>query len=94
MILNSNVPLNLIHQDDCINIIYEIISQNIWNEVLNACCDLHPTRKEYYSVVAKKNNIDLPEFDDSKNSNYKIVSNDKVKKLLNYSFKYPDPLEI
>lgn len=93
MVLNSSAPLNLIHRDDCINIIFEIIKQNKWNEVLNACCDFHPTRKAYYSREAEKNDITLPEFDDQITLKYKIVSNQKLKSLLNYKFKYPDPLK-
>lgn len=94
LVLNSSVPVNLIHRDDCINIIFEVIKNDVWNEVFNGCCDKHPTRKEYYSVQAQKNNIALPKFDDSKELEYKIVSNEKVKKALNYRFKYPDPLKI
>ncbi len=94
LVLNSHVPLNLIHRDDCIQILLRIITQNKWNEIYNACSDNHPTRKQYYFVQANKNNIDLPEFDDTTDLSYKIVDNSKLKKELNYNFIYPDPLNI
>ncbi len=94
LVVNPDAKLNLIHRDDCIKISYEIIRNNIWNETLNACSDNHPTRKEYYSVEAKKHGISLPDFDDQDNAEYKIISNRKLKKLLNYEFIYPDPLNI
>ena len=31
--------VNLIHRDDCIQIIKELIAKNIWNKTLNACTD-------------------------------------------------------
>ncbi|HVY54259.1 MAG TPA: SDR family NAD(P)-dependent oxidoreductase, partial [Thermodesulfobacteriota bacterium] len=30
-------PVNLIHRDDCVEILYRVISQNVWGVVLNAC---------------------------------------------------------
>jgi len=88
---NGNAPVNLIHRDDCIQIIFEIIKQGVWGEILNGCCDKHPLRKEYYTRQAKIIGACLPTFDDSEVSNYKIISNKKLKKILNYRFKYPDP---
>jgi nucleoside-diphosphate-sugar epimerase len=88
---NGNAPVNLIHRDDCILIIHEIIRQCVWGQILNGCTDKHPLRKEYYTEQAKIIGVDPPTFDDSQVCNYKIISNKKLKKTLNYRFKYPDP---
>ena len=88
---NGNAPVNLIHRDDCIQIIIEIIQQGVWGQILNGCCDKHPLRKEYYTRQAKIIGVDPPTFDDSDTPNFKIISNKKLKKILNYRFKYPDP---
>ena len=77
---NGNAPVNLIHRDDCIQIIYEIIKQCVWGEILNGCCDMHPLRKDYYREQAKLIGVDPPTFDDSDISDYKIISNKKLKK--------------
>lgn len=94
MILNPDSKLNLIHRDDCVNISYEIIKNNLWGEIFNACCDKHPARREYYSIEAEQHGIELPEFDENSGAKYKIVDNKKLKKMLGYKFIYPDPLEI
>ena len=91
---NGNAPVNLIHRDDCIQIIFEIIQQGVWGQILNGCCDKHPLRKEYYTLQAKIIGVDLPTFDDSDITNYKIISNKKLKKILSYRFKYSDPSAI
>ncbi len=87
----GNIPVNFIHRTDCIKIIYQVIIQNFWNEIFNGCADLHPTKREFYTSAAVKYNMQKPEFADTDDS-YKIVNSDKLKKLLNYNFIYPDPL--
>jgi nucleoside-diphosphate-sugar epimerase len=89
---NGNGPVNVIHQDDCILIISKIIQENVWGEIFNACSDIHPTRQEFYTLAAEKIALPLPEFI-SNNTNFKIINSDKIKSRLDYSFKYPNPLE-
>ncbi len=52
-------PMNLIHRDDCINIITEIIRLGQWGEVFNACSPGHPSRIDYYSKAAEIGGIEL-----------------------------------
>lgn len=91
---NGDSPVNLIHQDDCIGLIHEIIRQNVWGEIFNACCDKHPTRKEYYIKAAKAIGLEPPSFADSGKKSFKIINSDKIKSRLGYKFKYPDPLAL
>lgn len=92
-ITNANTPINLIHRDDCVEIVWQIIQQDKWSVILNGCADEHPLRKEFYLNACKKHNFPEPEFDDS-DKNFKIVSNNYLKSALHYNFKYPNPLEI
>ena len=94
LVLNPDCPLNLIHRDDCIGIVRSIIDLDVRNTVLNATCDEHPTRREYYLCEARKYGIPSPLFETENPPEYKIVSNEKLKKTLGYTFIYPDPLGI
>ena len=85
--------VNLIHQMDCVNIITEIIAQKKRNEIYNLVSDGHPPRKEFYQSAAKHFNLPLPEFKPKEEKNYKIVSNEKVKRDLHYTFRYPNPMD-
>lgn len=87
----GNIPVNLIHRKDCINIIYQVIIQNAWEEIFNACSDFHPTKREFYTVSAEKLKLPTPEFIDTEDS-YKIVNSAKIKSSLNLEFIFPDPL--
>ena len=89
---NGQTPVNLLHQDDGINIIHQIIKQEKWGEIFNCCSDEHPTREAFYTAQAIKQNFEPPTFLPEPSSNFKIVSNQKIKKSLNYTFQYPNPM--
>ncbi len=76
--------VNFIHRDDCIGIITQIIEQNLWQETLNACADAHPTRRAFYTKEALKQGLPEPEFTESPALEYKIISSEKLKKMLGY----------
>lgn len=86
-VANPEAPINLIHQEDCIGIISEIIQQNNWNETFNAVAPFHPKRKEYYTQKAVALNLPKPEFSENEPSVGKIVSSEKLEKVLGYGFK-------
>lgn len=87
---NPEGYINFIHKDDCVQIIEQIIKKNIWNEVLNACSDSHPTRREFYLNEFKKVGRPTALFNERSENNYKIVNSQKMKSLLDYEFKYAD----
>lgn len=86
--------VNLIHRDDCIEIISQIVEQEVWGEVFNCCADTHPTKREFYTQAAKSAGSIAPEFADSSAKSYKIISNQKVKQILNYEFLHPNLMKI
>lgn len=88
----ANVPVNLIHQDDCIGIIAAIINQELWGETLNACCPEHPMKRDFYGKAAEISGLPLPDISDV-DEDYKIVDSSKLKRLLKYKFKYKSPLD-
>ncbi len=82
--------VNLIHQDDCLQIIIEIMEKNIWNNTLNACTDTHPKRRDFYIKEFKKEGRHNPIFNELASNEYKIINSDRLKSLLNYRFIYSD----
>lgn len=42
-------PVNMIHREDYIRIIEQIILQNVFGETFNASADEHPTRRQLYT---------------------------------------------
>lgn len=96
---NRKIPhpkgyVNMIHREDCIAITQEIIEQNVFGEVFNACVNHHPTREEFYISARKILGKPIPEFDDSKPLEYKIINSEKLQKVLSYQFLHNDLLNI
>lgn len=88
----AGTPVNLIHRDDCVEILSQIIEKNIWGEVFNACSPVHPTKKEFYSKAAEVSDLPTPEFADI-HEKYKIINSDKLVQRLGYRFKYSSPVD-
>lgn len=84
-------PVNLIHQDDAVNIVLEVLRQQCKNEILNCVSDGHPTRKELYMKAAERLGLEPPSFKEEK-GNWKLISNVRLKERLNYRFIYPEPV--
>ena len=89
-ISNPEAPINLIHQEDCIGIICEMLNQvqhdNVRNETFNAVAPNHPTRKNYYTEKAKQLHLIAPLFNQNETNIGKIVSSKKLEKVLGYRF--------
>ncbi|WP_242928928.1 SDR family oxidoreductase [Pontibacter vulgaris] len=89
---NGDAPVNLIHLEDCLNILVSIVQQEKWNQVYNACADEHPLRKEFYPAAALALGLEPPLFDDMQETHFKLISSQKLKNDLSYIFAYPDPM--
>lgn len=87
---NPDGYVNLIHRDDCINIIEQIILKNVWNEILNACADDHPKRRDFYLKEIRKTGESTVVFNEESESMYKIIDSQKIKNLLSYEFIHAD----
>ncbi|MCZ7603017.1 MAG: SDR family oxidoreductase [Melioribacteraceae bacterium] len=81
----GNTKINLIHLDDCIDIILTIIKSRLWGEVFNAVSDFHPTKKDFYLKAAEHYNLEKPEFSEV-DQDYKIVSSAKIKSIMGNEF--------
>jgi nucleoside-diphosphate-sugar epimerase len=90
----NDLPMNVIHRDDCIGVIEQVIEKDVWGEVFNACASGHPLRYTYYKTAAEHLGIQMPRKLSPKEMPYKIVSSGKLKKILGYEFIYDDPLLI
>jgi nucleoside-diphosphate-sugar epimerase len=92
-IAHPDQPMNLIHRDDCVKIISEIIRLKQWGEVFNACSPVHPLRKEYYGRAAEIAGLQpIPLSSSIDTAPFKVVNSDKLINALHYQFLYADPV--
>ncbi|AFM03862.1 UDP-glucose/GDP-mannose dehydrogenase family, NAD binding domain protein [Bernardetia litoralis DSM 6794] len=100
----GQIPVNFIHRQDLINIIYLISEKTDKKsllidkkcnkyEVFNVVCPIHPIRQKVYQKNAKEYNFEAPTFkNNNQTSDYKIINSNKLEKILGYEFIYPNPL--
>jgi nucleoside-diphosphate-sugar epimerase len=86
--------VNMIHKEDCIEIIHEVIAKNCWNQTFNACSNQHPTRREFYTIAKLSSDFEVPEFEENEVYQWKIISSKKVQRVLDYTFIHDDLLNI
>jgi len=86
--------VNMIHQDDCIQLIEKVIEKNAWNQIFNGCTDTHPTRKEFYTKCTLAIGLKLPEFEEVGQVLQKVISNKKSKEYLDFEYTYGDLLTL
>ena len=92
---NPESRVNMIHRDDCVNIIYLIIEKKAWGKTYNGCSDTHPTKREFYTHAATISALPVPSFsEEDEILCSKIISNAQVKKDLEYDFLHPNLLKL
>ena len=85
---DGNAPVNLIHRDDCINILVEILKNDAFGTVFNAVNPNHPKKAEYYIQKAKELGLEAPTFAEAvSNETFKQVDSVNLKSVLDYSFR-------
>lgn len=84
----GKAPVNLIHRNDCIGILVEIIKQDKFGIIFNAVNPHHPLKEQYYINKAIALHLDPPSFSEENNDEiYKTINSINVFEALEYSFK-------
>lgn len=90
---NTTAPVNLIHQQDAVGLILSLLTSASPEGIFNGVSDTHVTKALYYQTAAKSLGLELPAFSVDKTvDSTRVVSGDKAKQQLEYSFIYPDLL--
>lgn len=78
---NPNAPVNLIHLEDCLQVLVKILENQVFGEVFNVVHPLHPSREQYYRDKAVQAGLEPPEFDHSEPSVGKVVTSSGLREL-------------
>ena len=83
---SPDAPINLVHREDCIDAVLKLIDFKKDNSVWNLVAPEHPKKKEYYTQIAEKRGLEIPNFDTENVSKGKEVSSAKIQKELDFKF--------
>jgi nucleoside-diphosphate-sugar epimerase len=91
---NPDGFVNMIHQDDCIQLIEKVIKKNAWSQIFNGCADTHPTRRDFYTKCSLDIGFKKPDFEEVAEIQQKIISNKKSKEILELNYQYGNLLKL
>jgi nucleoside-diphosphate-sugar epimerase len=84
---NGNAPVNLIHRDDCIGILLEIIKQEAFGHLFNAVIPQHPLKATYYTKKTKELGLAPPSYSQAiEDEAFKQVDSERIDLVLGYTF--------
>lgn len=92
-ISGGNEPVNLIHREDCIRAIENLLHYQVWGETLHLSSEHSPSREEYYQWSAKELGLAIPHFLPSDGGG-KIVNSDVSRSKLSLALTYPSPYDM
>ncbi|MDT0557969.1 hypothetical protein RM697_04890 [Ichthyenterobacterium sp. W332] len=86
-IKNPEAPINLIHLEDCVNIVSLLFQKNSTNNTYNLSYPYHPAREIYYRSKAEALGLQPPTFNTMLSSVGKIIDSSEIETELEYTFK-------
>lgn len=88
----ENIPngldvVNLVHTQDVIQCIHELIILEKFGHSYNIVSDCHQTRQEFYSNFCINRNLTPPTFTESESAQNKIIANQFIKNTIDFKFR-------
>lgn len=87
----GNSPVNLVHFDDCARAIQLLLETPVGARLYHVVAPIHPTKMDYYAMMAKKLGISPPHFLCSEQDPKRIILSEKICKELDFIYQFPDP---
>ncbi|MCA1922446.1 SDR family oxidoreductase [Buttiauxella noackiae] len=92
-VANGAHGVNLVHLEDVISAITLLLQAPKGGHIYNLCAPAHPTRAEFYSLMARQMNLDAPVFrTETQNGHGKLVDGNRICNELGFEYQYPNPL--
>ena len=80
---NPEAPINLVHKEDVIKGITQILKLDQWGHTFNLVYPYHPAKSDYYVEFCSTKGLKPPEYEKHRPSNGKIIDSSKTVQLLN-----------
>lgn len=93
MILGGNMPINLVHVDDCVRAVQLLLETRGYQRLYHLTAPIHPTKADYYTKMAEKVGLNPPHFLCDVSDPQRIIKADKICRDLDFVYQYPDPDE-
>lgn len=88
----GDCPVHFVHLEDALGVMQGVIRRDAWGHTLNVVADEHPRKRDFYPARARMAGYEPPTFANGEGEGCKTVDNARVKAVLGYTFRYPDPM--
>jgi nucleoside-diphosphate-sugar epimerase len=92
-IRSGHQAVNMLHLTDAMSVIEYIIRHQIFNQVYNVVSPTHPTKRAFYTSMAKQLDLQAPGFLETHEGGKREISVDKLLSETNFDFAFPNPME-
>lgn len=86
---NGQAPINLVHQEDCVEFTLAILEQAAFGDTYNVCSPDHPSKQVFYVKAAQQSQLPLPGFNDEL-LKWKIVRSQPANSTFHYQYRIAD----
>ncbi|AIR67115.1 SDR family oxidoreductase [Cedecea neteri] len=92
-VANGQHGVNLVHLEDVISAITLLLQAPKGGRVYNLCAPAHPTREEFYSLMARQIGLEAPTFrKEAATGHGKLIDGSRICNELGFDYQYPNPL--
>lgn len=92
-VANGAHGVNLVHLEDVISAITLLLQAPKGGHIYNLCAPGHPSRSEFYSLMARQMNLEAPNFRaEAQKGHGKLVDGNRICNELGFEYQYPNPL--
>lgn len=84
----GDIPVNMIHLEDCIGIIQTLLKPEIPDGIYHAATPHHPVKSEFYTQAAEIAGLEKPQFFPGMAEGYKIIDPEKLISATGYTFRF------
>jgi len=92
-VANGAHGVNLVHLEDVISAITLLLQAPKGGHIYNLCAPDHPSRSQFYSLMARQMNLEAPNFrTEAQNGRGKLVDGNRICNELGFEYQYPNPL--
>lgn len=84
-------PVNLVHLDDCLTAISQLLDNPNRQRLLHLCAPQHPTKQAYYSEIAARLSLAPLHFSKENQPLERQINAEKICRELGFRYQHPNP---
>lgn len=86
--------VNLVHRDDVIKAVRQLLKLPNGGHLYNICAPYHPVKKDFYQTMTQRMHLDPPQFSCETGQIMRIINGNRICEDTGFEYQYPNPMNI